>query len=437
MEESSDGASRRPVSDDFEEGAPKAPQDRGFRFLNFLNFDDTKAKETKNIARSKPQATQPHANTAIPNPALIGPDRFVAGRNNPFQNYPIRMNQRALEIYDHTVRLFSALQSTPSVDPDTVTKGPFCPMFKTMSRIGFYRSITDPAGFLQILSTSVSHMTMLRHQPVAESPEAIALSTQAIESVNKRLGDPVLNMSDGIVAAILTFCCHTTMFNDVPGSKTHMNGLEEIIRRRGGVGTLDSNPAMRMVLFWVDTNYAFMANTVPRFPYPEDLYPAVPQRPGNDPLLLTEACNQEDLLSPIYDLYSLNQLIINEPKVRDIWADGVFAWKYIVPVLHKLLLIKYEQLGPGSAALRTGAMLYIAAIRRRFGVRFLTDIQTQKLRTSIMALLQDADLAGYDAAAAVLLWLFVLVSTLSDLRDDRNWFVSQTAQHISTMGYGS
>jgi hypothetical protein len=54
-----------------------------------------------------------------------------------------------------------------------------------------------------------------------------------------------------------------------------------------------------------------------------------------------------------------------------------------------------------------------------------------------MALLQDADLAGYDAAAAVLLWLFVLVSTLSDLRDDRNWFVSQTAQHISTMGYGS
>jgi len=187
----------------------------------------------------------------------------------------------------------------------------------------------------------------------------------------------------------------------------------------------------------VDTNYAFMANTVPRFPYPEDLYPAVPQRPGNDPLLLTEACNQEDLLSPIYDLYSLNQLIINEPKVRDIWADGVFAWKYIVPVLHKLLLIKYEQLGPGSAALRTGAMLYIAAIRRRFGVRFLTDIQTQKLRTSIMALLQDADLAGYDAAAAVLLWLFVLVSTLPDLRDDRNWFVSQTAQHISTMGYGS
>jgi hypothetical protein len=42
-----------------------------------------------------------------------------------------------------------------------------------------------------------------------------------------------------------------TIFNDVPGSKTHMNGLEEIIRRRGGVGTLDSNPAMRMVFILV------------------------------------------------------------------------------------------------------------------------------------------------------------------------------------------
>jgi hypothetical protein len=82
-------------------------------------------------------------------------------------------------------------------------------------------------------------------------------------------------------------------------------------------------------------------------------------------------------------------------------------------------------------------MLYIAAVRRRFGVRDLTDIQIQKLRTSMMALLQDADLAGYDAAAAVLLWLFVLGSTLSNLRDDRDWFVSQRAQHISTMCYGS
>lgn len=52
-------------------------------------------------------------------------------------------------------------------------------------------------------------MTTLRYQPVAQNPEAIALSTQAIQSVNSRLGDPAVHTNDGVVAAILTFCCHT------------------------------------------------------------------------------------------------------------------------------------------------------------------------------------------------------------------------------------
>lgn len=156
------------------------------------------------------------------------------------------------------------------VDP-AIVQSDFCPMFKTLSKIGFFRSVTDPAGFLQILCTSVSHMNTLRSLPASESSEAIVLSTQAIQSVNHRLADPALNTSDGVVAAVLAFSCHTVsgstgsvanpkqkmfltipkiMFNDVPGSKTHLQGLEEILRRRGGLGTLDPYPAMRMVLFW-------------------------------------------------------------------------------------------------------------------------------------------------------------------------------------------
>lgn len=199
------------------------------------------------------------------------------------------------------------------------------------------------------------------------------------------------------------------------------------------------NTTLVLTLDRVDTNYAFMADTVPRFPYPEDLYPVIDVQPHNDHLPLVEACNDEALTSAFHDLYSLNQLIINEAQARDIWADGVFAWKYMVPVLHKLLLIKYEQLGPGSAGLRAGAILYIAAIRRRFGVRFLTNVQIRRLRVSMTVLLQDADSdpIGYDAAASILLWLLVLGSTLSDLKEDHDWFVSRTAQHIFTMGHVS
>jgi hypothetical protein len=79
-------------------------------------------------------------------------------------------------------------------------------MFKTMSKIGFFRTVLDEAGFRQILCTSSSHMTRLREG--TENAEAIALSTEAIRSVNSRLADPILGISDGVIISILAFACH-------------------------------------------------------------------------------------------------------------------------------------------------------------------------------------------------------------------------------------
>jgi hypothetical protein len=179
-----------------------------------------------------------------------------------------------------------------------------------------------------------------------------------------------------------------------------------------------------------------MTDTLPRFPYPSDIFPRFATTPlKNAPLLLAEACTVEDLTSSIRDLYTLNQLIIDESEGRDIWVDGVFSWRYIVPVLHKLLLTRYEQLDPRSVVLRAGAILYVAAIRRRFGVRFLTHVQIRKLRLPLTALFEDAEYNGYDAA--ILLWVLVLGSTLSSLKEDHDWFVSQAALYIFTTGCGS
>lgn len=40
------------------------------------------------------------------------------------------------------------------------------------------------------------------------------------------------------------------MFNDYTGSLTHFNGLEVVIRQRGGVQSFVSNPVLRTVFFW-------------------------------------------------------------------------------------------------------------------------------------------------------------------------------------------
>lgn len=40
------------------------------------------------------------------------------------------------------------------------------------------------------------------------------------------------------------------MFNDLQGSLSHFNGLEEIVRRRGGLQAFASSPIVRTVIFW-------------------------------------------------------------------------------------------------------------------------------------------------------------------------------------------
>jgi hypothetical protein len=116
-----------------EGGQPRTGEGGAFQFLNFSNFDDTKAKETKSRVRShvmhgvhqskkggkknrpsgaivldtssllatKTQATKQSPETTLPDTALERPDRLGAGRNDPFQQYPIEMNRRTLELYDH------------------------------------------------------------------------------------------------------------------------------------------------------------------------------------------------------------------------------------------------------------------------------------------------------------------------------------------------
>jgi hypothetical protein len=76
----------------------------------------------------------------------------------------------------------------------------------------------DPAGFRQILCSSAMHMSRLRGE--AESTEAIDFSTHAIQSVNRRLMDPVIGISDGIIATVLAFACHAV-------SKTIKGYLQE------------------------------------------------------------------------------------------------------------------------------------------------------------------------------------------------------------------
>jgi hypothetical protein len=93
-------------------------------------------------------------------------------------------------------------------------------MFKTLNRIGFFCSVLDDAAFRQILSTASSHMTHLRNVP--QSSESIVLSNDAIQSVNKRIADPVQCLSDGVIITIIAFACHSVRTHDIFLSNAEM-----------------------------------------------------------------------------------------------------------------------------------------------------------------------------------------------------------------------
>jgi hypothetical protein len=135
----------------------------------------------------------------LPHPRGLG-----AGRSDPFKQYPIDMNVRTNELFDHC-RIFSP--NLPNLCYGfAVVHGNTCPMFKTLNMIGFFKTVLDEAAFRQILCTSSSHMAMFREGP--QTAEAIVLSTEAIRSVNRRIADPVLCLSDGVISTILAFACH-------------------------------------------------------------------------------------------------------------------------------------------------------------------------------------------------------------------------------------
>ncbi|KAH9222397.1 hypothetical protein DL95DRAFT_441524 [Leptodontidium sp. 2 PMI_412] len=345
----------------------------------------------------------------VPHPSDIG-----AGRSDPFRRYPINMTIRTHELFDHL-------------------HGRDCSMFRTLSRIGFFQAVRDETAFRQILYTSSAHMGSLRKSNELDL-ESISLSTTAIRSLSKLIADPVLCTDDAIIISILAFACHCVMFNDAQGVLTHFHGLEEIIKRKGGIHVVGSDRLLRTMIFWLDVNAAFLFDRPPHFAPPYDI---LPHLNADLPILslsshLLAICNTPSLLSAVTDLLALNQILIRELAIRDIWNDELFAGLHIVPVISKFLSITHNTIENPSLgkqeALRLATLLYLAGIRRQFGVHLQTDIYASKLK-------QCLEPHNWDGGDEVLLWLLFVGGVTSFSNENHDWFLSIMADLIVSFKY--
>ncbi len=133
----------------------------------------------------------------------------------------------------------------------------------------------------------------------------------------------------------------------------------------------------------------------------------------------------------IDELLVLNQFIVNELRGRRLWDDGIFDVLNVLPVLSKLLSIRNETADYDPAFARQeacwiGAILYLASVRREFGVNLPTNVYIPKLKDSIIAQ-DDPNLEKNDP---ILLWVLLIGGVQSFKHEEHEWFVSATASLV-------
>jgi hypothetical protein len=111
---------------------------------------------------------------------------------------------------------------------------------------------------------------------IGDRAEHLSYTTRAISTLQKRIQDPLQCTGDDVVGAVLAFVCFAVrivaliaevneslargyladqallqnLTHNADTMRIHFAGLLDIIDRRGGVATLESNPAFRIMLFW-------------------------------------------------------------------------------------------------------------------------------------------------------------------------------------------
>ena len=152
-------------------------------------------------------------------------------------------------------------------------------------------SLSNPSAFHQILGNSALHICMLRQTNGRENRQSIAHYSASLRQLNGALAspDPAVSTSVDVVRAVLAFICHdVSLFlfledchifwssffiffevyalwlkhsgianrtakyisGDLERWRFHVEGLERIIKLRGGVDTLNSDRDVRLMVFW-------------------------------------------------------------------------------------------------------------------------------------------------------------------------------------------
>ncbi|KAL3456529.1 hypothetical protein BJX64DRAFT_39777 [Aspergillus heterothallicus] len=330
-------------------------------------------------------------------------------RGDPFGTFPISGTHRSRQLWDH---MYDGS----------------CPMFRTLSMIGFLDVVRETIALSQLLSAASRHLGLLLG---SDSPDAYGYSIQATTSLQERLADPIACTSDEVISIVLAFACYANMFRDPNLLNIHMNGLDRILGCRGGIRSLDTSPLLRTMIYWVDLNGAYLQDSVPRYPQPITILAA---RSKLNIALLDRLSHTGNgghapvmTMSHMRDrINELHFVIRLELARRDLWTDIIFPGFHVSPILHLLLSQPRATINESlddqiTECFRLAGIIYLTELRGLFGV---DTIPGQQYGSKLQSQMQTLEPVVYTQSTNFhLVWALTVGACASCLDQYlREWF---------------
>ncbi|KAI1468850.1 uncharacterized protein F4812DRAFT_470645 [Daldinia caldariorum] len=282
--------------------------------------------------------------------------------------YPIDMNEERLSLIRYIV---------------DEAKSHYRPFRFTWLTVG----LSDAAAWQITLANAASFRKASQDSVTAEyacSVEAMKWYTLSLASITKRLADPDEKDSEGLIVAVTGFVCHDATLGNFDRFCIHMDGLQRLINRKGGLDSL-SSPFLRFMISWYDLLGATYHNAKPRFSIPAGSIRAVDTDGAETRYLERLLASWDadcpalgDIMGAMRAMAAAASYIDRRPLTDGFWTDDVTIARVLGPAFHAVLSLDGRALpddpaDPGYSAtaareaFRRAALVFLGAVKARMG----------------------------------------------------------------------
>ncbi|OCL05404.1 hypothetical protein AOQ84DRAFT_379623 [Glonium stellatum] len=291
----------------------------------------------------------------------------------------------------------------------------------------------DEAYFHALISQFTAHFSLIHQR--GDPMEALTHRMEAVKLVNARLGDPDLEASDGTVSAVACMANYEAGNGTLVSVQIHMNGLEQMVKMRGGLDAAGFPIYLQRKIAWADINSAAALGSSPMFP------PL--QRPNITALLgaFTAFTGRHMDLEPFSqdvsyvftDLRRLSHILAsnNTTELKRLDSLKYSDWLYCV----KRVLIDLSNCGGGTekqviSCISIAALILVEVCLRGISLnsRIIDRLVTRE-KTVLEQLCADAPIASTDTATRIiLLWAHFVCGTAATTRAEYPWYVGRVVK---------